>query len=816
MADEEESLSGAEVVGGAVVTIKGDIDDLEAKEKQAKAIAERIDGTTATLKFRADDSEFQRIIGSADRLTAGGKGLVLVPRIDEAAVLRASQALLDKVRDQWAGLVIVPRVEPPRASGLPSFPTGGTFPPTNAAGGAPLPSGGYGPGGVFVPTPGGGGHPAPAALPYYPAAPRTHVPREFTRRGVEQSLVGAYHAQGGGFTAFDEQRLQEAAGAGDPWTFHRELPAEVKEFLERPDLKRNRKLRNLFRVSENAGRGGGADAMGDLGQDEYFRLAEIVGGSDVGAALAHARASDDPDLRYLAELHGNLPRSATAGQARRLRRKADAAADPARRRQLLERADRLHQRAADEADELESLPATRLEAGHTFTAFGRAHRVERNEDDELRLTNDDGLDVPVAGLRRVVADAGSLTRRAEWDGSADPFGFDEGGGGGNAPPAAAAPPPPPRRPGRVRPNDDAERSRLARANARLQEIHQDRLSASARGVTDARNREAEIAAFQPRTGVEDAVGRAVDDLFDPAPDRDRKAADRVAAPREYGPRLPGGQFTSAARDRDDDRAFTAFRAARREQDVVGRLRSRVPEAERAGFDQQVEDRVGQGAGRVQAAREVEQQYQRSAAAAKRAADADEKAMAAAEQRAAAAQDRAERERAADAAQQNRDGRRLSAAELEHRLVHAEPEERHGILREATAAAPEGSLERIELETRAERLRQQGEGGGGARRGPLSFAGLARRVGGGVLMYEGLRLASDAQQAGEQMTLAGNDPRAQLKAQQGIIQSVEGIPLVGQIAGADRGGCDRAGLDGKGHAGLGGRPGGGDRAGGPVA
>ncbi len=821
-------LGGADVVGGAVVTIAGDVTDLVAKEAQAKASAERIDALKATVRITGDDSELLRIVGNPDRLTGGAKGLVLTPRLDEAAVLRQSQALLDKVRDQWAGLVITPRVAMPAGGpGLPAGPGGATFTSAAAAGGATLPSGGHGPGGGLVSTatpaaPAAWAAPTPApsqaARPYYPPAPRTHVPREFTRRGIEQTLVGAYHDQGGGFTAHDEERLNEAAGAGDPWTFQGELPAEVKEFLERDDLPKpaRRKLRNLFRVTQTAGRGGGADAMGELGQDEYFRIAEQVGGSDARAAVAHAAASDDPELQYLANLHANLPRPTAAGQARRLRRKADAADDPAQRRSMLERAGRLDRRAADEAEELESLPAGKLEAGQVFTAFGREHRVDRDEDDELRLTNDEGLDVPVAGLRHVVADAGSLRRHEALGGSADPWDLGgEGDGGGGEPPAvvAAAPPPPPsgpaRRPrqGRADGDEDHLMRRVAGRRAQLADFA---VEASAEAVATRRAREAEIGRAQPRTGVEDAVGRLVDGLFTPE-------ARPVDHGPNHGPRLANGDFRAARSER--------------EQYAVGEHRRRAVAAGADGerFDQQVDERVGQGAGRAGAAREVEAEYRRAAAAAKKEADAGERAAAAQEKAAAAAEakaaktdqreldradkagaaakDRADRDRVKGAeqeqrvaeratAQQEREAKRLSAAELDHRLAGATPREQVGILREQAESHPDGSAERLRFDARATRLDRRidemessddGEGGGdggrGRRRtGPLSFAGLARHLGGGILAFEALRLGGDALQYDQASVTAGNNARGQLAAQQGMIQGIEGIPLIGQVAG----------------------------------
>jgi 2'-5' RNA ligase len=131
--------------------------------------------------------------------------------------------------------------------------------------------------------------------------------RRFSRAEIERHLL-AHHEQvhGGGYTAQMERELEEAAGGGNAFTFHRRLPTEVKEYMAgRPHL------RSLFRVTDEPRRAGGADAFGALG-DRYFDIAEAKAGNPLRLAKAAARDSQDPEVQFLAAVHDHLP----AGSAR--------------------------------------------------------------------------------------------------------------------------------------------------------------------------------------------------------------------------------------------------------------------------------------------------------------------------------------------------------------------------------------------------------------------------------------------------------------------------------------------------------------------
>lgn len=127
--------------------------------------------------------------------------------------------------------------------------------------------------------------------------------KRFSKAQLERSLVEHHESVSGKGTvsAQDEKDLHEAAGAGDPWTFHGKLPTEVKEFRDS-----NPATRKLFRVTDNPKEAGGADAFAQLG-DRYLDLAEAHTGSPVRAAVATAKGSQDPAMKFLADVHKNLP-----------------------------------------------------------------------------------------------------------------------------------------------------------------------------------------------------------------------------------------------------------------------------------------------------------------------------------------------------------------------------------------------------------------------------------------------------------------------------------------------------------------------------
>lgn len=118
-----------------------------------------------------------------------------------------------------------------------------------------------------------------------------------SRSAIERTLLENLSQSGGGYTLEDEQVLNQAAGAGDPFLFYGKLPTEIKEHMQgRPEL------RKLFRVTNDRGKAGGADAFGELG-DRYLDIAERKAGGSMRQALEEAKKSPDPQMRFLAALH---------------------------------------------------------------------------------------------------------------------------------------------------------------------------------------------------------------------------------------------------------------------------------------------------------------------------------------------------------------------------------------------------------------------------------------------------------------------------------------------------------------------------------
>lgn len=131
-----------------------------------------------------------------------------------------------------------------------------------------------------------------------------------TREDIKARLVTAWKEQtGGGATAEHDKAL---AAFHAPYTFLRTAktksgyPGEVERFLEG-----HKELgAKMFRLTDSPQAASGADAMGALGEDRYFKHIEEVVGGEGRQALEHARNSPDPQLKFLAAVHDTiLPRS---------------------------------------------------------------------------------------------------------------------------------------------------------------------------------------------------------------------------------------------------------------------------------------------------------------------------------------------------------------------------------------------------------------------------------------------------------------------------------------------------------------------------
>lgn len=96
--------------------------------------------------------------------------------------------------------------------------------------------------------------------------------------------------------------------------------------------------------------------------------------------------------------------------------------------------------------------------------------------------------------------------------------------------------------------------------------------------------------------------------------------------------------------------------------------------------------------------------------------------------------------------------------------------------------------------------EPGGGGGSSRKGGFFGLGrwgrLSRYLGAGAIAYEALRAAQSYRTYNTEMAIAGNNPEEQLKAELGLQQSVEGIPLLGQSVSliTDPSGSRRAQLE----------------------
>jgi hypothetical protein len=190
--------------------------------------------------------------------------------------------------------------------------------------------------------------------------------KRFSKSELQKHIV-AHHNEttgGGAYTAHDEKLLQDAAGGGNAFTFYKRLPTEIKEFQQgRPEL------RSMFHVTENKAEAGGADAFGELG-DKYLAIAEAKAGSPLKAAVATAHASDDPEVKFLAHVHDNLP----AGGGK-----------------------------------LQPIQAGGLRVGDQFTVNGEKFRVAEDEHGFRVLHSSEySEEVPVDALNKVPIDRGSF------------------------------------------------------------------------------------------------------------------------------------------------------------------------------------------------------------------------------------------------------------------------------------------------------------------------------------------------------------------------------------------------------------------------
>ena len=189
----------------------------------------------------------------------------------------------------------------------------------------------------------------------------------FSRAAVERKLINHHEdvtGESASSVSVAQQQAFDKSGRGfAQTTFHKELPGEVKHYLEG-----NPAARKYFSVTQDASKAGGADSMGDMGEDKYFDHIDAISGSKIGAAKQTAMDSNDPEMRFTAMIHDHLP----GGRG-----------------------------------SVGSVDAGKLKVGHEFTFGGVPFKVAQ-DDDGYKVVAGGGDEFHADALSKVPVDRGSL------------------------------------------------------------------------------------------------------------------------------------------------------------------------------------------------------------------------------------------------------------------------------------------------------------------------------------------------------------------------------------------------------------------------
>lgn len=224
--------------------------------------------------------------------------------------------------------------------------------------------------------------------------------KRFSKAGLQRTLIEHHRnvtGESDGYTQAMDDELTEAAGdARDAFTFHKQLPTEVKDAIAD-----NPVLRSTFRVSEDQREAKGADGFAHL-RDRYFTIAEAKAGAPIRAALQTARESQDPEMKYIAAIHNNLPDDPAALRSRATKlRKTNTARGLARAARL--------ERLANETPGTDAVKAGGLRVGDKFTHGGREFRVAEDAGGMRVLSGPHEYDgTPVDAVSHVAIDKGSF------------------------------------------------------------------------------------------------------------------------------------------------------------------------------------------------------------------------------------------------------------------------------------------------------------------------------------------------------------------------------------------------------------------------
>lgn len=211
---------------------------------------------------------------------------------------------------------------------------------------------------------------------------------QFTRAAIEQRLIDYHEESGAGYTAADDQQLNNIS-SGNALTFLNRLPGEVRHHIEN-----NPAAKRLFRVTSDPTQAGGDDAFGELG-DRYWTLVDKIAGSSIKAAKETARKHGDPVIRFWAQVHDSIPEKRYT-------------VDPETGKRKLKFDDRKPQIGID---------PHALDVGQEFELNGEKFQVVEDEDGYRILKDGEDFDpVPVDAFKpgdKVPVDKGTLKEATE-------------------------------------------------------------------------------------------------------------------------------------------------------------------------------------------------------------------------------------------------------------------------------------------------------------------------------------------------------------------------------------------------------------------
>ncbi len=135
---------------------------------------------------------------------------------------------------------------------------------------------------------------------------------EYTKADIERRLIEAHRATGlASETGLSDAEAEQAGHDTVSTSFRDQLPGEVRSFVEA-----NPSRRAVFKVIKRGEPGyttaAGADVLGSLGEDEYFRRIERMEGGQAAKlteakAFAHTLETMDPATKLLAVIHDTIP-----------------------------------------------------------------------------------------------------------------------------------------------------------------------------------------------------------------------------------------------------------------------------------------------------------------------------------------------------------------------------------------------------------------------------------------------------------------------------------------------------------------------------